>query len=104
MPPMSAIHVIALVRGVVEGNPLRHLASLRGFQAHVDARSSARSVREVGELSRRAGGEQAARQLQLIDRILGVSPPVLIYTAGDRQHDAAVVLRKVLAERKFVSE
>jgi len=33
-----------------------------------------------------------------------VSPVVLIYRAGDREHNAAVVLRKVLAERKFVSE
>jgi hypothetical protein len=29
---------------------------------------------------------------------------VLIYSAGDREHNAAVVLRKVLAERKCVSE
>jgi hypothetical protein len=49
-------------------------------------------------------GEQAARQLQLLDRILRVSPVVLIYSAGNREHNAAVVLRKVLAERKFVSE
>ena len=49
-------------------------------------------------------GEQAARQLQLLDRILRVSPVVLIYSAGDREHNAAVVLHKVLAERKFVSE
>jgi len=33
-----------------------------------------------------------------------VSPVVLIYSAGDREHNAAVVLRTVLAERKFVSE
>jgi len=33
-----------------------------------------------------------------------VSPVVLIYSAGDREHDGAVVLRKVLAERKLVSE
>ena len=44
------------------------------------------------------------RQLQLLDRILRVSPVVLIYSAGDHEHNAAVVLRKVLAERKFVSE
>jgi uncharacterized protein YeaO (DUF488 family) len=44
------------------------------------------------------------RQLQLLDRILRVSPVVLIYSAADREHNAAVVLRKVLAERKFVSE
>jgi len=49
-------------------------------------------------------GEPAARQLQLLDRILRVSPVVLIYSAGDREHNAAVVLREVLAERKFVSE
>jgi len=49
-------------------------------------------------------GEQAARQLQLLDRIPGVSPVLLLYSAGDREHNAAVVLRKVLAERKFVSE
>jgi len=29
---------------------------------------------------------------------------VLIHSAGDREHNAAVVLREVLAERKFVSE
>jgi hypothetical protein len=29
---------------------------------------------------------------------------VLIYRGGDRELNAAVVLRKVLAERRFVSE
>jgi len=48
--------------------------------------------------------EQAARRRLLLDRILRVSPVVLIYSAGDREHDAAVVLCNVLAERKFVSE
>jgi hypothetical protein len=36
-PPMSPVHVIALVRGAVEGDPIRHLASLLGYKAHVDA-------------------------------------------------------------------
>jgi len=33
-----------------------------------------------------------------------VSPVVLISSAGDREHNAAVVPSRVLAERKFVSE
>jgi uncharacterized protein YeaO (DUF488 family) len=46
----------------------------------------------------------SCHHVQLLDRLLRVSPVVLIHSAGDREHNAAVVLHEVLAERKFVSE
>jgi Protein of unknown function, DUF488 len=76
------------------------MARARGLFGNDSRRWAAFERRYRAELE----GEQAARQLQLLDRILRVSPVVLIYRAGDREHNAAVVLRKVLAERKFVSE
>ena len=49
------------------------------------------------------GPDALARPPQLPDRILRVSPVALISGAGDREHDAADVLREVHAERRFVS-
>ncbi len=34
---MSPVHVLALVKGVVEGDPIRHFGSLLGFDAHLAA-------------------------------------------------------------------
>jgi hypothetical protein len=34
---MSPVHVVALVKGVIEGEPIRHFGSLLGFDAHLAA-------------------------------------------------------------------
>lgn len=44
-------------------------------------------------------GDPVQSHLQLLEQMLRESPIVLLYSAGDREHNAALVLRQVLSER-----
>jgi hypothetical protein len=59
---MSPVHVVALVKGVVGGDPIRHFGSLLGFDAHITA---ARQIGLVtpGDGSYEVSATEAGRHL-----------------------------------------